>query len=282
MGNDTSEWREKVAAAHDMVSALCLPRGSKGSCEWIMRIPADPENDPDLVITSGLVAAEKRIAELEAELAARPAHEAPADLHSASDGEWIGDPEPNADDVAAVYDASTATFGNKLYEMIKNTPQPTRRERRIMMAHCIAMWKAYHNALSIPTPADLPSEEDLGVMLRARWKPTDAWTDTAKNALAVLAPWMRSRHIDAEELERLAASGALVPVPDGEPCSAYSLRIGNILTCDHDGVWQVMGGNWVNSEAWVSVRNLSTGEDTELLHSAMVQPIRLVPLEEFD
>lgn len=92
------------------------------------------------------------------------------------------------------------------------------------------------------------------------------------------------RHCSAADLrriaDRLAASGALVPVPDGEPCSAYSLRIGNILTCDHDGVWQVIGGNWSNSEAWVTVRNLITGEETNLLHSTLVHPVRLAPLAE--
>lgn len=64
------DWREKVKAAHVMVSALCKPRGSHGSREWIMSIPARPEHDPDLVITFGLMAAEKHIKELEAQLAA--------------------------------------------------------------------------------------------------------------------------------------------------------------------------------------------------------------------
>ena len=62
---DLPEWRSKVDAAHAMVSALCKPRGTEGAREWLMRIPADPENDPDLVITAGLHAAERRIEELE-------------------------------------------------------------------------------------------------------------------------------------------------------------------------------------------------------------------------
>lgn len=62
---DTAGWREKVQAAHYMVSALCKPRGSKGGREWIMSIPAQPDHDPDLVITAGLIAAENRIKELE-------------------------------------------------------------------------------------------------------------------------------------------------------------------------------------------------------------------------
>jgi hypothetical protein len=60
------DWREKVRAAHAMVHALCQPRGSEGSREWIMSIPADESRDPDLVITHGLMAAEQRIEELEA------------------------------------------------------------------------------------------------------------------------------------------------------------------------------------------------------------------------
>lgn len=60
-------WNEKVRAAHDMVSALCKPRGSKGSRDWTMSIPARPDHDPDLVITSGLRAAEKEIDRLATE-----------------------------------------------------------------------------------------------------------------------------------------------------------------------------------------------------------------------
>lgn len=59
-------WQEKVKAAHYMVSALCKPRGSEGSREWVMSIPARFDYDPDLVISAGLSAAESRIAELEA------------------------------------------------------------------------------------------------------------------------------------------------------------------------------------------------------------------------
>lgn len=55
------EWQEKVKAAHDMVSALCRPRGSEGSREWVMSIPADRSRDPDLVIADGLSAAEAHI-----------------------------------------------------------------------------------------------------------------------------------------------------------------------------------------------------------------------------
>lgn len=47
--------------AMDMVSALCKPRGSKGSREWIMSIPAQPEHDPDLVIADALSKAKRFI-----------------------------------------------------------------------------------------------------------------------------------------------------------------------------------------------------------------------------
>lgn len=61
------EWKDAVKAAHEMIYALCQPRGSEGSRQWIMSIPAREDHDPDLVITSGLMAAEKQIATLTAE-----------------------------------------------------------------------------------------------------------------------------------------------------------------------------------------------------------------------
>lgn len=60
-------WKEKVDAAYDMVHALCQPRGSEGSRQWIMSIPAREDYDPDLVITSGLNSAAKEIHALTAE-----------------------------------------------------------------------------------------------------------------------------------------------------------------------------------------------------------------------
>jgi len=41
-------------AAHDMICALCRPRGSQGHRDWIMSIPAQPDYDPDLVIGQAL------------------------------------------------------------------------------------------------------------------------------------------------------------------------------------------------------------------------------------
>lgn len=83
------DWREKVKAAHVMVSALCKPRGSHGSREWIMSIPARPEHDPDLVITFGLMAAEKHIKELEAQLAACAAGPWRFDVENAPKDVWL-------------------------------------------------------------------------------------------------------------------------------------------------------------------------------------------------
>src|SRR6185369_419320 len=44
------ESQGKADAAQAMIKALCQPRGSEGSREWIMSVPARPDYDPDLVI----------------------------------------------------------------------------------------------------------------------------------------------------------------------------------------------------------------------------------------
>lgn len=63
---------DRINKAWDMVSRLCQPRGSEGSKEWMMSIPADFENDPDLVIAEGLKAGrDAMIACLAAELASQ-------------------------------------------------------------------------------------------------------------------------------------------------------------------------------------------------------------------
>lgn len=49
-----AELRERIGLAADMVSALCQPRGTEGSRDWTMSIPAEPDRDPDLVIAAGL------------------------------------------------------------------------------------------------------------------------------------------------------------------------------------------------------------------------------------
>lgn len=68
---DTREKMERIKRAWDMVLALCKPRGSDGSREWMMSIPARRDYDPDLVIGDGLEAGEEAltiIAELQADV----------------------------------------------------------------------------------------------------------------------------------------------------------------------------------------------------------------------
>ena len=60
---ELQEAEVQIQRAQGMVSALCKPRGSEGAREWVMRIPAQPD-DPDLVIDAGLRGKEKLIAEV--------------------------------------------------------------------------------------------------------------------------------------------------------------------------------------------------------------------------
>lgn len=69
---DLRELRKKIERASQMVEALCKPRGSEGSREWAMSIPARPDYDSDLVIGDGLDAgraALERLEELDSERA---------------------------------------------------------------------------------------------------------------------------------------------------------------------------------------------------------------------
>jgi hypothetical protein len=61
-----SDVLEQIEKAREMVSALCKPRGSEGSREWVMSIPARPDHDPDIVIASALGAARHEIENLRA------------------------------------------------------------------------------------------------------------------------------------------------------------------------------------------------------------------------
>lgn len=45
---------KRQKAATDMVNALCQPRGTAGSRDWVISIPARPDVDPDLVIGAAL------------------------------------------------------------------------------------------------------------------------------------------------------------------------------------------------------------------------------------
>jgi hypothetical protein len=55
-----AELRAAIEKAHNHVAALC-----EGKTKWTMRIPADEDRDSDLVISAGLSAGEKLLAEIE-------------------------------------------------------------------------------------------------------------------------------------------------------------------------------------------------------------------------
>src|SRR5690606_5584763 len=62
-----AEIRERRDRAFDMISALCRPKGSPGSREWIMSIPARPDHDPDLVIGAALKDIDALLAHIDAQ-----------------------------------------------------------------------------------------------------------------------------------------------------------------------------------------------------------------------
>ena len=51
---DHDSIKARIDKAHEMVSALCRPRGSEGSREWVMSIPVREDHDPDVVISDAL------------------------------------------------------------------------------------------------------------------------------------------------------------------------------------------------------------------------------------
>ena len=59
--SNLAEIEERHKRARQMVSDLC-----EGRREWIMRIPAEPDYDPDLVIAASLADIPKLIAALKA------------------------------------------------------------------------------------------------------------------------------------------------------------------------------------------------------------------------
>lgn len=80
----TSETLEKIERAEKVVSDLCY-----GRREWIINIPARPDEDPDLVIGGALQDAAAEIARLTRELeeARRKTVEAKEVLHDIADHE---------------------------------------------------------------------------------------------------------------------------------------------------------------------------------------------------
>lgn len=87
--------------------------------------------------------------------------------------------------------------------------------------HCLRVLRDYLASHAvIDVPADLPSDEVMAERLHqaydATWTGTYSWENISKTqrtariaqaraAKEMLAPWLRSRHIDAEELERLVS-----------------------------------------------------------------------------
>jgi 3-deoxy-D-arabino-heptulosonate 7-phosphate (DAHP) synthase len=61
---ELQEAEAQIQKAQEMVSALCKPRGTEGTREWIMSIPAQPDHDPDLVIGAGLRGKQKLVDEV--------------------------------------------------------------------------------------------------------------------------------------------------------------------------------------------------------------------------
>ena len=72
---DLDALEARINKAHAMVSDLCKPAGTMGARSWRMSIPAQPESDPDLVITDGLRAGATAIETLRASRAAPPKDE---------------------------------------------------------------------------------------------------------------------------------------------------------------------------------------------------------------
>lgn len=77
----------------------------------------------------------------------------------------------------------------------------------------------------------------------------------------------------------LIAAGCLVPVPDGEAMGVWDAGFLRYFQCDHPGVWRLQGCS-MNHMAPCQIKNISDGTVTELINNTIVQPVRLVPLED--
>lgn len=77
----------------------------------------------------------------------------------------------------------------------------------------------------------------------------------------------------------LIAAGCLVPVPDGEAMGVWDAGFLRYFQCDHPGVWRLQGCS-MNHMAPCQIKNISDGTVTELINNTIVQPVRLVRLED--
>lgn len=60
---DFADLTVRIAKAQNMVGALC-----RGDARWVMRVPPQPDADPDLVIADGLQAGMEAVAALKARM----------------------------------------------------------------------------------------------------------------------------------------------------------------------------------------------------------------------
>ena len=77
----------------------------------------------------------------------------------------------------------------------------------------------------------------------------------------------------------LIAAGCLVPVPDGEAMGVWDAGFLRYFQCDHPGVWRLQGCS-MNHMAPCQIKNISDGTVTEIINNTIVQPVRLVRLED--
>lgn len=83
----------------------------------------------------------------------------------------------------------------------------------------------------------------------------------------------------AEWADRLAASGALVPVPDGEACELVEIASGQKFVVDGRSICETVNGGQYDSR--VKVRNITTMEEfVSYRYGVDVLPIRLVAITE--
>ena len=96
----------------------------------------------------------------------------------------------------------------------------------------------------------------------------------------VVMPDMRPAD-DGEFYSRadLIAAGCLVPVPDGEAMGVWDAGFLRYFQCDHPGVWRLQGCS-MNHMAPCQIKNISDGTVTEIINNTIVQPVRLVRLED--